>query len=161
MVDWFEWWRWLFSSVTKASMTLALSMLFWNNWWNIWDFCLTGWQNCSGMSWVSIWVPKCHVDIVQTNGVIDRSRIHNRRVQPSVQYQGMSRGYPKGPIGSKRVQDIAKMVQMAPITLQQLQNYRAQNRMARPCYNSGELLRNCRPHFQHPRLTRGLSQLAN
>ena len=66
----------------------------------------------------------------------------------------MSRGYPKGPIGSKRVLDIAKMVQMAPITLQQLQNYRAQNRMAQPCHKSGELLRNCRPQLPAPKVNK-------
>ena len=34
------------------------------------------------MYWALIWTLKCHVDNVQKSGAIDRSRIHNRRVQP-------------------------------------------------------------------------------
>ena len=55
---------------------------------------------------------------------------------------------------AERVLDIAKMVQMAPITLQQLQNYRAQNRMARPHHKSSELLRNCRPQLPAPKVNK-------
>ena len=55
-----------------------------------------------------------------------------------------------------RVLDIAKMVQITPITLQQLQNYRVQNRMAQPSCKSGELLRNCRPQLPAPKVNKRL-----
>ena len=68
-----------------------------------------------------------------------------------MEHQEVAEECPKGVLKGPRGQ---KVVQMGPVTPQQLQNFRAQNRMAQPRRKSGELLRICRPQIPAPKVNK-------